>query len=295
MATTGSVDVASRPFTRCIAVVALPSDVGALRVVRRLRRCKEETILVSVDQLLLAPEWHHDPLGETRITLGNGTTLSNHNVGALLNRISQVDPPQFIRSELRNRVYAQSEFFSLLLSWLESMGSRVVNRPHPGNIAGTTASALENYLWLSRNGEPVGSAAVSTNARQIRINSRFLGPYRPSDAGQSFSKPQQENLPPVALGGGPALGMTHMESSERSWLTVLGDRVIGEKVSSSLAYRALDIARKRNLSLARLDVVTYEGGVDAIVSIDPYPAIDSPEIVEAVADLLIRRFHEDSA
>ena len=148
-------------------VLADPDDRGALLVARALRLRGVPLALVSVDQLLLAPIWSHDPLGGSRIVLGNGIELTDRTIGVVFCRFCGIDPPQFRRAAARDRAYAQEEFHALILSWLAGLGERVRNRPHPASLAGMQCSRLEDLLRSAqRTGSPHGFAAAS-HARHL--------------------------------------------------------------------------------------------------------------------------------
>jgi hypothetical protein len=243
-------------------------------------------VLVSTGQLLLAPEWSHDPLAGTEITLGNGTTLSNDEIGAVLCRISGVDPPQFAGAKMDDRIYSQEEFFSLLLSWLEQLGPKVHNPPHAGNLSGELGTPLEDRLWLIAQGAPSAPFAVASSARCLPRQAGALAAWRPGDdeaalAGLAFT-PMSETL----LAGRPAVRVSDPAEMQMREILVVGDRVIGEKLTPAIEAQAMAYTHSRNLTMAGLVVQGFEPGRVGFSGMNPTPNLASRSAVEAVCELL---------
>jgi len=242
---------------------------------------------VSTEQLLLAPHWVHDPLGETEIRLGNGERLTNETIGAVLCRIRGVDPPQFARARPRDRSYAQAEFYSLILSWLAQLGTRVHNPPHAGNLSGIRVPPLEDRLrFATRYGRGV-PCAVSTAARQLKRGAGVLAAFRPGEdepalAGRDFV-PRGE----FELAGGPAMQLPDPRSSPAVRLTVVGGEVFGA-APAGFAVAAVQLVRQRGLSIAEVRMTQHADGRWGGCSIEPDATIESADIAEAVAELLRR-------
>lgn len=265
-------------------VLAEPNDRGALLVARALRQRGVELALVAADQLLLAPLWSHDPLGSSRIVLGNGIELSDRTVGVVFCRLCGIDPPQFRRAAARDRAYAQEEFHALILSWLVGLGERVRNRPHPASLVGMQCSRLEDLLRSAqRTGSPHGFAAAS-HARHLPSGGGMVGDYRPwGDIGAGG-----DGDTGAVLVGGPALRLPAAADGRRWRVTVIGDRLFGADPPSEARSLALRVARERGLSFASVELFGLAGGDFGHGMVDPLPALGDDEQVEAAADLLAR-------
>jgi len=273
----------------CVLVIADPSDHGALRVLQALRRRDDLSVeVISTEQLLLAPGWVHDPLGETEITLGNGRILTNNDIDAVLCRIRHVDPPQFARARPRDRIYAQSEFYSLILSWLEQLGGKVHNRPHAGNLCGMRSSPLEDRLRFATpvcTGKPF---AVSTSSRYLDRKEGAVFPYA-SPVGEAVltGRPPARHLTPL-LAGQPAIWLADPAARRQRHVTVVGDQVFGDPVSLGVRAAAVNCARERNITIAGMTLT--DGAADQVefLAVDPFPRLGDPATVLAVAELLAR-------
>lgn len=275
-------NVASR-----VVVIADPGDRGALRVVRSLGQRSDLSVeLISSAQLLLAPSWVHDPLGETEITLGNGSILTNSTIGAVLCRIRHVDPPQFVRARRSDRIYAQGEFYSVILSWLEQLGSKVHNRPHAGNLCGMRSSPLEDHLWFASRdcrSEPI---SIATNSRYLTNCKGVVVPYLPCAEEAALRGKPFAPASEISLAGRPAIRLADPTAYPRRHIIVVGGRVFGDSVSPELREVAVRCALERNLTLADIIVRDLDSGQIGFCTIDPYPALSSPAVIEATADLL---------
>lgn len=262
-------------------VLASPDDRGALLVARALRLRSVPLTLVSVDQLLLAPIWSHDPLGGSRIMLGNGIELTDRTVGVVFCRLCGIDPPQFRRAAARDLAYAQEEFHALILSWLAGLGERVRNRPHPASLAGMQCSPLEDLLRSAqRTRSPHGFAAAS-HARHLPRGAGIARDYRPEgESGLDVSGSTSS-----VLAGGPALRLPAPDLG-RWRVTVIGDRLFGAKPPAEARSLAHQVARERGLTFATVELFHLDDGGFGHGIVDPMPALDDDEQVSAAADLL---------
>jgi len=284
--TVASIDATRNRVPR-VLVVAEPRDIGALRVVRLLHQRSDVLVeLISTDQLLLAPKWAHDPLGDTEIVLGNGSVLTNSTIDAVFCRIAHVNPPQFARAKSHDQLYAQGEFYSLILSWLEQLGTKVHNQPHAGNLSGFRSSPLEDHLWFAseeRASEPVN---ITTNSRHLKKQEGVVVPYLPCSDESALAGRPFEPMPEIMLTGQPVIRLADPVMRPRHHITVVGDRVFGEVVSPKIRKIALRAAQKRNLTLAELTLNIADGDQIGFCAIDPFPSFKDPATIEAAANLL---------
>ena len=94
---------------------------------------------VTGTDLALATRWEHriGPARTTfRINLEDGRVLDSEHSGPVLNRLSFLPQVLLLRLSVVDRDYAQQEFFSLFLSWMSALPSRMFNRPTPQGLMG---------------------------------------------------------------------------------------------------------------------------------------------------------------
>ncbi len=150
--------------------IAHAGDQLAARVHTLLQRRSGAAVhrLVAVEELTLAREWHHvlREAGTTsRVQLASGLTLDEDQPFLIFNRIRQVSLPHFAAADEYDRAYAWSEMHALLLSWLHSLGSRVINPPSPLGLAGREYSRIEALAAAARAGLEVAHYGFSTDPR----------------------------------------------------------------------------------------------------------------------------------
>lgn len=270
-----------------VLIIADPADTGGLRVAAALRRQGIPLILISTEQLLLAPGWSHDPMAGTEIALGNGVTLSNGAIGAVFCRIRGVDPPQFDHARMEDRIYAQEEFYSLLLSWLEQLGPKVHNRPHAGNLSGERGAALEDRLWLAVQGAPSAPFAAASSARRLPRQAGAAAAWYPGQDEAALAGLPFAPLSETFLAGRPAVRVTVPRVTQARHIVVVGDRTIGEDLNPRIEAQAVAYARSRNLTIAGIAAQDIEGGRVGFCGLDPTPDLTDPRAVEAVCELLL--------
>ncbi|MDQ6836819.1 MAG: hypothetical protein M3137_00385, partial [Actinomycetota bacterium] len=122
-----AVAVAARPSAEPVALVH-PADLGGARWVHRVSPSGRAT---------------------TDVALPDGRRFSDADIAAVLVRSENTALPRFARSPPADRDYASAEFRALLVSWLHSLGSRVVNRVDGVGLAGPSWSPQR---WLVEAG-----------------------------------------------------------------------------------------------------------------------------------------------
>ncbi len=125
--------------------------------------------LVSVEELVSAGEWHHalrDGVASSSVRLASGLVLGDAEPFLMFNRIRQVVVPRFAAADDYDRAYACSEMHALLLSWLHSLGPRVINPPSPLALPGRQYSRIEALHAAARAGLEVAHYGFSTDPRR---------------------------------------------------------------------------------------------------------------------------------
>ncbi len=124
-------------------VLAQDYDLDAPWIAAGLRaRDDRRVVLATASTLVHDCRWAHrvGPGGasaaSSRLMLGDGTVLDGSTVDAVVNRLGWLGAEGFAGASARDREYATGELFALGLSWLESLGGRVVNRPASTGLAG---------------------------------------------------------------------------------------------------------------------------------------------------------------
>ncbi|MEZ5864491.1 MAG: hypothetical protein R3D25_10665 [Geminicoccaceae bacterium] len=158
------------------------------------------------------------------------------------------------------------------------------NRPHPASLAGMQCSRLEDLLRSAqRTGSPHGFAAAS-HARQLPAGGGIVGDYRPWGDGVLDGAADTG----AVLAGGPALRLPAPAERRRWRPTVIGDHLFGADPPAEARALALVVARERGLTFTSVELFALDGGGFGHGLVDPMPALDAAEEVEAAADLLAR-------
>jgi hypothetical protein len=141
-------------------VLGQDGDVEASWVADGLgARADRPVRLVTASALVHDCRWEHRvgaAGASSRLVLGEGTVLDAATVDGVVNRLCWLGAEGYVGASERDREYATGELFALGLSWLESLGGRVVNRPTGSGLAGAWRRAAE---WRSL-ARAVGLAVV---------------------------------------------------------------------------------------------------------------------------------------
>jgi hypothetical protein len=114
-------------------VLGQDGDVEARWLADQLRtRAGRRVELIEAGELVHECRWEHR-VGTTglssRLVVGDRTVIDSGEVDGVVNRLSWLGAEGFEGASSRDREYATGELFALGLSWLESLGSRVLNQP----------------------------------------------------------------------------------------------------------------------------------------------------------------------
>ncbi|HZR48012.1 MAG TPA: hypothetical protein VFB06_00690 [Streptosporangiaceae bacterium] len=140
-------------------IVAQDGDADARWLAGRLRaRANRRVELIEAGELVHDCRWEHR-IGTTvtasRLALGSGTVIDCGEVDGVLNRLSWLTAEGFEGAPRRDRDYASSELFALGMSWLESMGPRVLNQPAGFSLDGSWRTSAHWRALASSVGLPV--------------------------------------------------------------------------------------------------------------------------------------------
>lgn len=234
-------------MTGLVLVIAHAGDAGASAVAAWLaNELGAERVGVARPEALSLARWSHrvDAQGRasTRIVLPRMGTLDTSGIGAVLNRIRHLAAPRFRRAPAKDREYAGAELQALVASWLAEHGDRVVPslRRHPCVMPG-----LPWQHWAS------AAAAHGLPVRSTPVPGPVPGPTAGWPTGDQA----------IDVATGPT-----------STVLVAGDRVGGALADRhGRACRAMAASLGFPLLEFRFAV---EGARDALVAVDPFPALD---------------------
>jgi hypothetical protein len=213
-------------------VLAHADDPSALRVHRLLaqRHGAAAVALVSADALALAPVWEHrlDDQGDgarTLVELADGRRLEDRSISVVLNRLRRVDAPHFARASTADRDYAQTELYSLVLSWLASLAAPVVNAVSTRALFGPERSLVEWLPAFADAGLAPRGLAMATSARERPRRDWWA--YRVAPGSTNSLLPVGEPTPVSLLGREPVV---YLEPVDRpaGRVLVVGDRASGD-------------------------------------------------------------------
>ena len=159
-------------MTRTLLIVADPGDVATAEVARAVAASASPcpVRLVSTAELSLAG-WSHriDPAGRTSTTLRlrDGTSFDSPPDVSVAYLASTTPVPRFLRAAAGDRDYAAAEFRALMVSWLHSLGDRVVNAPSGTEPNGPAWSPGRWLIEAAGVGLPVAHARYATSARLL--------------------------------------------------------------------------------------------------------------------------------
>ena len=129
-----------------IVVLAAREDVLARELVARLR--KEG---VRAELMLCADVgrrgWRVTDVAEDDRAVIGSRTIAASEIAGVVTRLPAVTPAELPQVHADDRAYAASEMHAFLLAWLQSLRCPVLNRPHPGSLAGVPW-AIEEWLAL---------------------------------------------------------------------------------------------------------------------------------------------------
>ncbi|HEY6126329.1 MAG TPA: hypothetical protein VIV63_16875, partial [Steroidobacteraceae bacterium] len=239
------------------------------------RRGDFEVERASMDDLARA-SWRHELNPRGRVTTAHRFgARASADLDVVFNRLVPATS-HFNRWNVTDRQYAHSELLAFVLSWLESLGDRVVNRPVCGNLVGPMDKP---WLWLAR-------------AHKAGL---LLHPSGATTSTRRFPAPR-ESVERVELL--PASGATHINrpvgfaARPEALVEVL---VVGDRIVRGHPAQAAHEACRRLARLAGTDVLSVRLSLlpnDAewhFVDANAVPALEDDESLDALATLLALR------
>lgn len=126
-----------------VLILGSAADRGAARVAAILRGREHEVLLLTPTQLERLGWEHRIEWGRPRtsLRLPDGRVLTDTDIGAVLDRLPGPSAGAFRRSDPKDRAYALAEWHALIMSWLHSLGERVLRGGAPHGTSDPTALA----------------------------------------------------------------------------------------------------------------------------------------------------------
>jgi hypothetical protein len=173
-------------------VLSQDQDNEAVWLAGRLRELGLAPLeLVTAGDLAGAISWEHrvgNRGNRTVVRLADGRTLDSTAVGPVFNRLTWIWPAaQGVPPA--DLGYAAEELRALALSWIQSLGPLVINRPVPPALASPSRVAW-HWRWLAcQAGVPVlryrTAAAVSSDSSPMRSRLIIDGEPVPGGSGEA--------------------------------------------------------------------------------------------------------------
>jgi hypothetical protein len=226
---------------RVILVVADHDDHGARAAARAAasRLPTRGRVLVATGADLAAARWSHhvdtDGRASTRIVLPGGGVMDSDCLGAVLARCPVLpSPPGLWGAPEPERTYASAELTALVVSWLASLGGRVVNAVDGGNPCGPT--------WTAAGWERAADAVSFPSVRGPVTRNVLVAGHRVLGAGDETEADRARSLATYAGCRLLQIGLTpDHEVSDVTCLPSLLDASHVDAVAALL----LDLARGR--------------------------------------------------
>jgi len=121
-------------------VVGQDGDVEARWIAKELRARTDRPVeLIEASTLAHDCRWEHRIGGagaSSRLVVGHDTVVDSARVDGVVNRLTWLGADGFLGASHRDRDYATGELYALGLSWLESLGPCVLNRPTGIGLSG---------------------------------------------------------------------------------------------------------------------------------------------------------------
>ncbi|OBC13729.1 hypothetical protein A5784_30945 [Mycobacterium sp. 852013-50091_SCH5140682] len=249
-----------------VVIVADPGDTGAAAVASAIAAHHADLRVSVVSPASLSgAAWTHavdrGGTATTNIALPGGRRIDSTDLAAVLVRSEAVPVPRFAKSSAADRNYAAAEFRALMVSWLRSLGRRVINGV---DGMGLTGPSWSPQRWLVEAGRAGLRVADSDRSSCARIVEGWQG--SPYDARRPYRGPVAQ----AARAGEIAV--------------VTGDLVVADQTGlDAVPYLAL-------ASAARCRVLEVELAGAHVVAVRPVPfrTVTDPRAVNAVASLVAR-------
>jgi hypothetical protein len=154
-------------------VLSQGGDPDGAWIAERLRdRLGGSVEHVTADQLVHGATWEHrlaDDGVQTVVHLDDGRVLRSQEIRAVLNRLVWMGAEGYAGASPADRTYASGELQALALSWLASLGGRVLCPPSAVALCGAYRPAT-HWRWLARQaGVPVASGCEASDLERYGV------------------------------------------------------------------------------------------------------------------------------
>ncbi len=145
-----------------------------------------EVLHITTADLAGAPRWTQhigaSGVATSDLHLPGRRALISTDVDVVYNRIVLPPRPPLDRVVVGDRDYATAELHACTLSWLASLGARMLNAPHPAALGGDPRGPLEWAVLALRAGLPAllpgrgGDPAARPRQHTLVIGDAVIGP-----------------------------------------------------------------------------------------------------------------------
>jgi hypothetical protein len=140
-------------------VLAQDGDVEARWLADQLRAEASRPVeLIEAGELVHECRWEHrigTELTSSRLVVGDAKVIGSGHVDGVVNRLIWLSADGFEGAPPGDREYASNELFALGLSWLESLGPRVLNRPAGAGLSGAWRTQAQWRALARSAGLPI--------------------------------------------------------------------------------------------------------------------------------------------
>lgn len=201
---------------------------------------------------LRAARWVHE-IREDGSSSSSVSCVEPEGDWCIVNRLGNLALPGTRGWNARDEEYGKAEFLALLISWLQSLGPRVIDPPGGNDLLGEGAGEWNERRLAREAGLPPLAAFAVTRPRHVPWHGCAGASLAGIEAWSEWARP-----------------------------LVVGTRVLG--APPGLAGACLGLARKLGLDTLALELAAGEAGW-GFVACERLPEIAEGEALEALVDL----------
>jgi hypothetical protein len=177
-------------------ILAQDGDVEARWLADQLRtETTGHVQLIEAGELVHECRWEHrigTTVTSSLLITGDGTVIDSGDVDGVVNRLIWLSAEGYEGAPPGDREYASNELFALGLSWLESLGPRVLNRPAGAGLSGPWRTQGHWHALARAAGLPIvpydsdrdDDVPDQTQPKVLVIGGQVIGPMAVQRAGQ---------------------------------------------------------------------------------------------------------------
>ena len=265
-----------------LLILCNQNDAIAFALYKKLSNLGDSICLVTAEELVFAPSWHHEinPKGKgtTKIMLRNGRVIDSEKLKSVWNRIRFFSMPHFKNEN--DQSYAQNEMFALYISFLKSINNVLINPLEILDLAIEEENLLFQKMMAVNAGLPVLDHHFSSSPKWS--NSKNMIPV---DLYKKSLSSFQKKSPHLVWQNQPVLFVEAATEITNVW--VVGNEIFeNEMIGHEAALRKLS----KNLKKMFLEISFAKtvGGYK-LSFINSFPIMAPEPIIDTLASLLTRK------